>query len=305
MIKIRGMYSLVKRVGRDLRNRYYTRIGRKNTEKLAKMLFKKYHGREMNLDCPVELGEKINWLKFRSNTEKWSELTDKYAVRKYVQDSGLGHTLNDLYEVYDRVEDIHFDTLPDSFVLKSTNGGDGKNVLIVKEKERLDIPFVKKELEKWFTTSFGLASAEPHYQRIKPRIIAEKYLKPQTAEDLSLVDYKFYCLNGKVYSVFLCCDRIGKETHYAFYDKAWNFLPGKILSEYEAEKVYPRPRSFDKMVEYSEILAKEFPIVRVDWYEIDGEPVFGEMTFTPAAGFLFRFTKEYLVEMGEQVVLPS
>lgn len=299
------MYLMIKKIARGLRDRYYVSVGKKDPVRLAKMLFKKYHGREMNLVHPVELGEKINWLKFYSDTEKWSELTDKYAVRRYVSDLGLGHTLNELYGVYDRVEDVDFDALPTAFVLKSTNGGDGKNVLIVKDKKVLDIPLVRKQLQKWFAKPFGLASAEPHYLSITPRVIAEKYLQPQAEGDVSLVDYKFYCLDGKVYSVFLCCDRGGEQASYAFYDREWAFLPGKILPEFESKTVYPKPESFDEMIAYSEVLAKGFPVVRVDWYEIGGKPVFGEMTFTPAAGYLFRFTQEYLVEMGGRVTLPS
>lgn len=296
------MYLMIKKIARGLRDRYYASVGKKDPVRLAKMLFKKYHGREMNLVHPVELGEKINWLKFYSDTGKWSELTDKYAVRKYVRDAGLGHTLNELYGVYDSVEDIDFDALPGSFVLKSTNGGDGKNVLLVKDKAGLDIPSIRKRLHKWLVKPFGLVSAEPHYLSIKPRIIAEKYL--QSTGDSSLVDYKFYCLDGKVYSVFLCSDRGDEEASYAFYDREWVFLPGKIRPEYESRKVYPKPDSLDEMIVFSEVLAKGFPVVRVDWYEIDGKPIFGEMTFTPAAGYLFRFTQEYLVEMGGRVTLP-
>ncbi|PXZ43550.1 hypothetical protein DMB45_09380 [Sanguibacteroides justesenii] len=290
---------------RKFRDGYYAKIGKKDPEELAAILFKKCHGYRMDLENPSDIDEKINWLKFNTNTDKWSELTDKYLARQYVENKGLGHTLNTIYGVYEKSEDINFETLPESFVIKLTNGGGGKYVKLVQNKGNLNITYLRKELNEWLKYPFGLISAEPHYLKIKPRILIEKYLNSDLKDENSLVDYKFNCYNGKAYSVFLCSDRIKEKVNYSIYDLNWNLQPEKITAHYRTHKIYPQPVSFDKMLAYSEILAKEFPLIRVDWYEINGEPVFSEMTFTPGAGFQTYYTPEYRQELGAQLVLPG
>lgn len=290
---------------RKFRDGYYARVGKKDPKKLAVILFKKHCGHRINFENPSDINEKINWLKFYTNTDKWSELTDKYQVRKYVEDNELGHTLNTIYGVYEKSEDINFETLPESFVIKLTNGGGGKYVKLVQNKRELNIPRLRKELNEWLKYPFGLISAEPHYLKIKPRILIEKYLNSDLKSENFLVDYKFNCYNGKVYSVLLCSDRMKGSVKLSIYDLNWNLQPDKITSNYRTSKTYSRPVSFDKMLEYSEILAKDFVHVRIDWYEINGEPVFGEMTFTPAAGFYTYYSEEYLKELGAQLVLPG
>lgn len=290
---------------RRIRDERYAKIGKKNPQRLAEILFRKYHGRNINWENPEDIDEKINWLKFNTNTTLWSELTDKYSVRQFVEEKGLGHTLNQIYAVYDRVEDIRLEALPDDFVLKLTNGGGGMFVKIIHDKKEIEIEKLKKNLNQWIEYPYGLITAEPHYLSIKPRIIAEKYLESELEGELSLVDYKFNCYNGKAYSVFLCSDRVGEKVNYSIYDLNWNLHPDKIAPHYRTHKIFPKPKSFDKMLRYSEILAKDFPIVRVDWYEINGEPVFSELTFTPGGGFQTYYTTAYLKELGRQLVLPD
>ena len=57
---------------------------------------------------------------------------DKYRVRSYVESKGLSEILNTCYGVYSTAEEIVFNKLPKSFVIKTTDGGGGNNVLIIK-----------------------------------------------------------------------------------------------------------------------------------------------------------------------------
>jgi hypothetical protein len=52
------------------------------------------------------------------------------------------------------------------------------------------------------------------------------------------------------------------------------------------------------MVKMAEDLAKPFPFVRVDLYNIDGKIYFGELTFTPAKGTLILDDDRCDFEMG-------
>ena len=102
---------------------------------LAKILFMDAHpGYRLNLKSPKTLADKVNWLKFNTNTEIWSQLADKYLVRDFVVEKGLEETLNPIYGIYDRPEDIDFGLLPNSFVIKTTNGGAGVQVEIIRDK---------------------------------------------------------------------------------------------------------------------------------------------------------------------------
>ena len=81
------------------------------------------------------INEKINWLKFYSETSLWTECADKYKVRDYVRRKGLDNILVPLYGAWENPKQIDFNVLPDQFVLK-TNNGSGTNI-VVKDKNKL------------------------------------------------------------------------------------------------------------------------------------------------------------------------
>lgn len=272
---------------------------------LAKILFMDAHpGYRLNLKSPKTLADKVNWLKFNTNTEIWSQLADKYLVRDFVIEKGLEETLNPIYGIYDRPEDIDFGLLPNSFVIKTTNGGAGVQVEIIRDKSEINQAQLIHKLNTWLKQQSPIYLAEPHYLKIKPRILVEKLLN-DGSEGGSLVDYKFNCFDGKVYSIFLCYGRSNGSVHHSIYDRDWNIHHECMTSIHHHNEIFPKPNSFEKMIEYSEILSKGFPFVRVDWYEIEGTPVFSEMTFTPGGGYFRNYTMEYLEEMGEQLILPQ
>lgn len=287
----------------SIRMDWYCLVGRISPRKLVDIWYKIMYGRHIDLDNPKDIDEKVNWLKFNSDLTLWTRCADKAAVREYVREKGLGETLNEVYGVYDRVEDVDFDQLPGRFAIKSTNGGGGNAVLLVKSRDGFNEREARALMSGWLRHKVGRLFYEPHYSLIKPRLIAERYLDPNIGET-SLVDIKINCFNGKAHSVFLCSDReFGRSVHYSVYDLDWNLHPEKVCPEFRTTKVYPRPRSFGDMVKYSEILSEGIPYVRVDWYEIEGKPVFSEMTFTPAGGFQHFYTREYLEELGGQLQL--
>ena len=287
-----------------IKESYYSFLGHYFPKKLLRDWYKTVFHREINLDEPKEICEKISWMKLHADMSLWTRCADKYEVRKYVEEKGLGFTLNELYGVYEDVSEIDFDKLPEQFVLKTNNGGGGNNVILVKSKSALDKKETINRLNGWLKQKVGYRWVEPHYRGIKPLVIAEKYLQPE-AEESSLLDYKFYCFDGKVHSVFFCSDRsFGESVHYSTYSLDWQYQPEKTIPKYRTDKTYAQPKSLDKMIEYSSILSKGVPFVRVDWYEVDGEPVFGEMTFTPGGGFMQFHSMAYLEELGDQLVLP-
>lgn len=271
-------------------------------KKLAGLIYRLNFGRRLNWDNPQNLSEKINWMKFHSDTSMWTQLADKYLVREYVKSKGLSEILVKIYGVWESAEDIDFNTLPQSFVLK-TNHACG-TVLLVDDKTKINENDTRDLFNEWLKITIGRKTAEPHYLGIKPLIIAEEYLKPSGK---GLIDYKLFTVCGRTELVMVCSDRkIGVGASISLYDNNWNFCPERLGACHSEDRVpeIPKPQSFEKMKEYAEILCKEFPFVRMDFYDVDGKVYFGEMTFTPKGGYCTSLTDEESLRIGEQIILP-
>lgn len=273
-----------------------------NTRVVYRMKFKK----PIDLKDPKTLDEKIQWLKLNTyrNNPLVNQCADKYRVRDYVEERGCGEILNELYGVYDTVDEIPWDTLPNQFVLK-WNFGCGQN-LIVFDKSTLDIARAKKKLRKWYgiRNTFYLTYSEMQYKGIPPKIICEKLIE---TEDGSLpVDYKLYCFNGVPHCVLVCTKR-GEMAHgaqYYFFDKDWNLKRyNKRGKEAPADFTLPKPDGIEKVFDYAARLAKPFPFVRADFYLEKGKVTFGELTFTPCGGFDVNRLRETQLLFGGMVDL--
>lgn len=264
--------------------------------------FRRSTGRCLNWQHPRDINEKIQWLKFYGDTSQWTRLADKYAVREYIKEKGLEDMLIPLLGRWERAEDINWDALPNQFVMK-TNHGSG-DALICTDKSQLDIKHWTQYFSRLLKEKFGTQMGEPHYNKIKPCIIAEQLMDctKQKIESSSLVDYKVWTFDGKPAYVWVCYNRTKESCEVAVYDLNWNFHPEYSHSEPHyvlTDKPLPRPVSLDKMLDAVSVLSKGFPVVRMDFYEVDGKPYFGEMTFTPAAGFNDFYTQEFLNILGD------
>lgn len=253
----------------------------------------------MNLSNPQTFSEKISWLKIHrySRDPLVIKCADKLAVREYVQEMGLGYMLNDLIAVFDNVLNIDWSILPDAFVLK-WNFGSGFNYLC-RNKGELDIEDAEKKLTKWGKKKFWLFFSELQYQVTHKRILCEKFLdSPNNA----LIDYKFYCFYGEVKAV-LVIERVNESAERAvFMTPDWRFM-SDVNYKYKDCFLLDKPQSLEEMKKAASKLAEPFPFVRVDFYECKGKPIFGEMTFTPAAGMNPSETLIDGKQMGEYIRL--
>ena len=260
-----------------------------------------------NFEHPRDINEKINWLKFYGDSSRWGELADKYAVRQYTEQIGLGHTLVKLYGKWDKAEDIDWDSLPNQFVLKG-NAGSG-DIVICKDKSNLDKEKVTKYFAGILQETFGRLSGEPHYAKIKPCIIAEELLDStnQPCNSTSIVDYKIWCFDGKPLYIMCCYNRHKYHATVGMYDSNWKYHPewSVFTSHYvEGKEMLPRPVCLDFMLSVAAQMSKGFPQVRIDLYEVKGHVYFGEYTFTSQGGAMDYFTPEFLLQMGNDCHLP-
>ncbi len=264
--------------------------------------YRKVFGRWPNVSNPKTLIEKIYWLQLNSDTTLWSICADKYKVRGYLEEKGLSKYLNEIYAVWQDSEELDFSVLPHEFVLK-TNNASGQ-VVIVRDKNKINVEEIKGQLSWWLNHPFGASGGEIHYLRIKPLIFAEKLI-PVPEGEKSLVDYKIWCFGGEPFCILVVYERTRHTVNLALYDLDWvpmfNYLKETKHAIVRTEVEIPKPSCLDEMLNVAKILSSGFPEVRVDLYNVNGCPMFGEMTFSTGFGY---FTDEFYRILGDKVVLP-
>ncbi len=257
----------------------------------------------LNLDNPQTFNQKINWLKLYWYHEDLPRAVDKAEFKNYVKEKiGDGYTVP-LYGVWEKESDIDFERLPDRFVLKSTIQSDGRHIIRVENKETLDYDKLLTVLSSWLIPRNSLkCSYCGAYNSINPRILAEEYIE---GFDDDLMDYKFFCFNGKVEFLYVSTC-ILKNLSINFYDLDWNLLPFKRTSYPNTAHPISKPKCFEKMVEIASELAKPFPFVRVDFYETsEGRLYVGELTFYPGGGYGLFDPAEWDYKLGDMLNLPQ
>lgn len=277
-------------------------LGRNYPETLLKLRYLARFHKFLNLNNPITLNEKILYLSLRTDTIEWTRLSDKYSVRKYVEECGLKEHLVQIYDHWTNENDINFTKLPNSFVIKSVQGcGD---IILVKEKKTLNENYVREKLKPMLYERYGALEGGQHYLRIDPAIIVEELL-PIT-DGNSLTDYKIWCFNGKPEFILTCSNRFKSGVHLGSYDANWNYRKNDMIfsKSHPEEKIpLPKPDNFEIMMNMAEKLAKPFPCVRVDLYNINGKIYFGEMTFTSLGGLMDYYTEEFQRTAGNMIDL--
>ena len=258
-------------------------------EKAVKRYYsKKSGGLTLDLQNPTTFSEKQQWYKLYSKNPLMAQCADKHDVRQYIIDCGYEYLLNEQYGVYDSVEDIPIDSLPERFVLKAAHAS-GWN-LIGRDKSKVNWKLEKKTMRLWLKQDIYWSGREWVYKNLKKRIVAEKYLEDESG---GLLDYKFFCFGGKPAFLQLEVGRFTDNNTRNFYDTDWNLMPfGKELPHNPNVDI-PVPDCFEEMKEIAEKLSKPFSFVRVDLYQVGGKVYFGELTFFPAGGAPDFVPKEY------------
>ena len=162
----------------------------------------------------------------------------------------------------------------------------------------------RQQLDAWLKIDYSKSAGELHYASMTPRIICEEFLDDLTGEKPT--DFKIFCFNGKANCIFVASgrDSRGHTNKYDFYDFNWNKLP-YFKSCINSDRNTPKPDSLNEIIHYAETLAKPFPFVRMDFYNINGKPMLGEMTFTPSGCMSNDFTELAEETFGSLLVLPK
>lgn len=260
--------------------------------------YRLYFGRKLNLNNPVTFNEKLQWLKLYDRNPLYTKLVDKYEVRKYIADTIGEEYLIPLIGIYDKVEDIDFEKLPNQFVMKCTH--DSGSAIVCKNKSSFDWTENKKKIKKSLKRNYYYYGREWPYKNVKPRIIIEKYISDNNSD---LNDFKYFVFNGKMKFYIICSDR-SKSVKFTFFDRKNEFI--KISQcDCEYDKNVSKPINFKKMIKLSEKLAGDIPQLRVDFYEINNKIYFGELTFFDSSGFGKFEPEVWDVMIGKMLNLPK
>lgn len=246
------------------------------------------HGK-LHLNSPILFSEKICWYKlfYCPENKKIIDCADKYWVREYLEGKGLSKYLPDLIGVWNKAEEIDWKSLPNKFALKCSHGCG--YIAICENKELADENEIKRKLNKWIKDDFGLYNAEPHYNLSDRKIICERFIESDT---MLPIDYKVHCFDGEAKVMLICSDRESGKTKLSFCDMNGVWLPYGYDEEHliEIDAV-----NLQEMKRLSEMIAADFPFVRVDFYIERGKLKIGELTFDPAGGLF-----DYLNNHGDQ-----
>lgn len=119
-----------------------------------------------------------------------------------------------------------------------------------------------------------------------------------------LHDYKFFCFGGKVRCFKIDFGR-HTEHHANYYNPQGNRIPfGEVDCMPAPEKQLEIPVNIQQMIQLAETLSSGHPFLRVDFYNVSGRILFGEITFFPASG-LGRFSpEEWDATLGSWIQLP-
>lgn len=295
-----------------LKKKEYFSVKRLSENKYEDYLIKRYlefmnrneytKGKTLNLENPLTFSEKSQWLKLYDQDPRKNIYSDKYAVREHIKDVLGEEYLIPLIKIdgkdyFDKFEEIDFDKLPNSFVIKC-NHGSHMNI-IVKDKSVLtkkDLKSFEKKIKRWMNIDYSFyVSLETQYLGIKPRIIIEEYV------DGINKDYKFMCFNGKCEYFWInenvvddknaTCTTFNRDLSIADFNMNVGWRKD-ILDK-------NLPKNINEMILIADKLSEDFCFVRVDLYEIKGKIYFGELTFNSAAGYDVPYPEKYDKVLGD------
>ena len=267
-----------------------------------KLKYYTYFHRWIDFNNPETFNEKLQWLKIYNRCPEYINMVDKSKAKEYAARIIGEEYIIPTLGLFDSVEDIDFDKLPNQFVLKCTHDSGG--IVVCRDKSSLDVKEAKRKLDKGLRTNFFWQTREWPYKQVKPRIIAEQYMEDQETNELR--DYKFFCFDGTPMIMFVATERQkkGAETKFDFFDTEYNHL--NIINGHPMADVPPqKPKNFSLMLQLAKQLSQGIPHVRIDFYEVNGMVFFGEFTFTHWSGNMPFQPEEWDYKLGEWLTLPS
>ena len=269
-------------------------------ETYLKIAYRIKMGKNLNLNPPVTFNEKLQWLKIHDRRPEYTTMVDKYEAKKWIADRIGEEYIIPTLGVWEHFDEIDFDKLPNQFVLKCTHDSGG--LVICRDKSKFDKKAARKKIETCLKHNFFWGQREWPYKNVKPRIIAEKYMEDSAINELR--DYKFFAFRGVVKAMFIASNRQSGKTTADYFDM--KFKPLNFTWGYPNSHILPeKPKNFTDMIKAAEVITKDIPEARIDFYEVDGKMYFGEITFFDGSGMQRMNPDKWDKILGDWIELPE
>lgn len=260
-------------------------------------LWRMVMGYKLDLLNPRTFNEKLQWLKLYDHNPLYTNLVDKIKVKEYVTNTLGKEYVVPTLKVYNTVNDIDLDELPEKFVLKCNH--DSGSVYICRDRTKFDIEDIKHKMFKHLSHNFYWDAREWAYKKVKPCVFAETFLVDDNFDDL--VTYKFLCFDGEPRIMYATVKNDVIWENY--YDMSFNLLP--IHRKWPNNAlVLRRPTKFEEMINVARKLSKGIPHVRIDLYEVKGQIYLSEYTFYDWGGLIDFDNNEWNLKLGDWIKLP-
>lgn len=232
------------------------------------------HRRTVDLRHPQLFTELVQHRKLYERDARLPLLADKVAVKAWVAERlGPDWVVPTLW---------HGQALPSApawptpFVVKARHGC-RQNVFV--HDAAVDWQRTRRRADRWTARRYGYWLDEWLYRHIPRGVLVEPFLG--RGSELP-VDYKCYVFGGRVEYVQVHLGR-GTDHRWIVMDRDW-----RRVSAARRDPDPTPPPSLPRILAAAETLARGHAFVRADFYDLGGQPMFGEMTFYPGSG-LDRF----------------
>jgi len=251
-------------------------------------------GRKLNLDNPKTFNEKLQWLKFYNRNPEYTKMVDKVDARKYVSERIGEKHIVPLLGVWNSFDEIDFNQLPNSFVLKCNH--DSGSYVIVEDKKSFDAKKARKRINRALKRNFYYNGKEWPYKNVVPRVFAEERM------GYVELDYRFFCFAGEVKFIEVFIDGVTNR-RVNLYTPDWQYMPVRHQYPNAPEYTVCKPNNLNEMINVASKLSENIPFLRVDLWSIDGSIYFNELTFFPNGGFGDFSPQEWDKTIGEYLNL--
>lgn len=237
--------------------------------------YRKALGQWPNLLRPRAFSEKMQVAKLTWRSPLMPMLADKVLAKAFIAEHFGADLITPNLFAGSRLPPRSERNWAAPYVVK-TNHGWASNVFV---HGAPDWDHIEADVDRWLGGVHGRQFGEWLYARIEPQVLVEPMI--EGVDDL--IDYKLFVFGGRMELVRV---HTGRRTDHrvTFYDRDWARQSFGMIYPQDQESV-PRPLSLDRMSEVAEEIGRRFPFVRVDFYEIDGRPRFGEVTFYSDSGY--------------------